>query len=293
MGELSRTLWSRIRGNNVVFKKDKECWQWQASGQCSKGDICSNRHDKNKRAKPTEQPAPSPEPSTPLDGEKSSESKEVPEAENHLGEYFACRARIILRVLARIHLVKSGIPQSARSTRKKELHIRGKVLVRTSQVEEQPSQRSKRNGDKSAVALLKRDKELGLCISGRGAAKIVIDFTEELNHAETNPTCSIHQSSVFRSQRKRPQSIAQQNLPRGSSSAQPQRSKIGDRSQEETEWQEHWAREAAWKLAKKILKLKEKHKNYIFSLTEKWCLPSVGTNAHNCHTSRCQCYTVN
>ena len=59
--------------------------------------------------------------------------------------------------------MKSGIPQSARSTRKKELQIRRKVLVRTSQVEEQPSQRCKRNGDKSAVALLKRDKELGLC----------------------------------------------------------------------------------------------------------------------------------
>ena len=28
--------------------------------------------------------------------------------------------------------------------------------------------------------------------------------------------------------------------------------KVEDRSQEETEWQEHWAREAAWKLAKKI-----------------------------------------
>ena len=47
-----------------------------------------------------------------------------------------------------------------------------------------------------------------------------------------------------------------------------------DRSQEETEWQEHWAREAAWNLAKKILKLKEKHKATFFSSTEKWCLPS-------------------
>ena len=47
-----------------------------------------------------------------------------------------------------------------------------------------------------------------------------------------------------------------------------------DRSQEETEWQEHCARETAWKLAKKILKLKEKHKATFFSPSEKWCLPS-------------------
>ena len=50
--------------------------------------------------------------------------------------------------------------------------------------------------------------------------------------------------------------------------------KFEDRSQEDTDWQEHWAREAAWKLAKKILKLKEKHKATFFSPSEKWCLSS-------------------
>ena len=54
----------------------------------------------------------------------------------------------------------------------------------------------------------------------------------------------------------------------------PNTPKFEDRSQGETEWQEHWAREAAWKLAKKILKLKEKHEAAFFSPTEKWYLPS-------------------
>ena len=36
-----------------------DCLQWEANGQCSKGDICSFRHDINKRAKLT-QPNPSP-----------------------------------------------------------------------------------------------------------------------------------------------------------------------------------------------------------------------------------------
>ena len=34
----------------------------------------------------------------------------------------------------------------------------------------------------------------------------------------------------------------------------PNAPKFEDRSQEETEWQERWAREAAWRLAKSILK---------------------------------------
>ena len=28
-----------------------DCWQWEANGQCSKGDNCSFHHDVNKRAK--------------------------------------------------------------------------------------------------------------------------------------------------------------------------------------------------------------------------------------------------
>ena len=50
--------------------------------------------------------------------------------------------------------------------------------------------------------------------------------------------------------------------------------KFEDRSQEETEWQEQGAREAAWKLAKSVLKLKEKNKATFFSPSENRCLPA-------------------
>ena len=40
----------------------------------------------------------------------------------------------------------------------------------------------------------------------------------------------------------------------------PNAPKFEDRSQEETEWQERWARQAAWRLAKRIVKLKMKNK---------------------------------
>ena len=35
---------------------------------------------------------------------------------------------------------------------------------------------------------------IGLRISGHGAAEVDLNFTEELRHADTNPTCEIHES---------------------------------------------------------------------------------------------------
>ena len=74
------------------------------------------------------------------------------------------------------------------------------------QVEEQPTKRSKKNGDKSAVAMLKRNRAtcyecllikyttIGLRIPGNGAVEVFIDFTEELRHTGTDPMCKIHKS---------------------------------------------------------------------------------------------------
>ena len=50
--------------------------------------------------------------------------------------------------------------------------------------------------------------------------------------------------------------------------------KFQDRSPEETEWQEQGAREAAWKLAKSVLKLKEHQRATFFSPSENRCLPA-------------------
>ena len=47
-----------------------------------------------------------------------------------------------------------------------------------------------------------------------------------------------------------------------------------DRSQEESEWQEQGAREAAWKLAKSVFKLKEQERATFFSPSENRCLPA-------------------
>ena len=54
----------------------------------------------------------------------------------------------------------------------------------------------------------------------------------------------------------------------------PYAPKFEDGSQEETEWQEQGAREAAWKLAQSVLKLKEHQRAAFFSSPENRCLPA-------------------
>ena len=54
----------------------------------------------------------------------------------------------------------------------------------------------------------------------------------------------------------------------------PNAPKFEARSQEETEWQEQGAREAAWKVAKNVLKFKEHERATFFSLSENRCLPA-------------------
>ena len=58
----------------------------------------------------------------------------------------------------------------------------------------------------------------------------------------------------------------------------PNAPKFEDRSQEETEWQEQGAREAAWKLTKSFFyNLKEQQSGTFFPPSENWCLPAPST----------------
>ena len=98
---------------------------------------------------------------------------------------------------------------------------------------------------------------IGLRISGHDAAEVY--SPEEHRHAEANPTCEIHKGYC----------TSHQNHQRS-----PNATKFEDRSLEETEWQEQGAREAAWKLAQIILKLKEKRNTAFFSRSENRCLPA-------------------
>ena len=95
------------------------------------------------------------------------------------------------------------------------------------------------------------------------------------------PTCR-SQSNVWNSQRllhvtpKIETKILRSNIfgPGEPHERSPNAPKFEDRSQEETKWQEQGAREAAWKLAKNVLKLKKHQRAAFFSPSEHRCLPA-------------------
>ena len=68
-------------------------------------------------------------------------------------------ARITSKELAPIHSVKNDILQNAYSASPRVLQIWKKCSYAHRQVEEQPCKRSKKNGDKSAVAMLQKHEQ--------------------------------------------------------------------------------------------------------------------------------------
>ena len=89
----------------------------------------------------------------------------VPEAEAQVEEYLDCPARITSKELAITHFVKSGTLQNACFHKTKSgCRFEEKCSYAHRQVDEQPSKRSKKNDDKSAVAILKITRQLG-CVS--------------------------------------------------------------------------------------------------------------------------------
>ena len=137
---------TKQRGQRILG----DCWQWQTNGQCSKGDNCSFRHDINKRGKVHHQIRLRILSCSRMS--KKHREPEVPEERVPVVECLDGPARITSKELAPIHHVKSGTLQNACSTRR----FGGKCSYAHRQVDEQPSKRSKKNGDKSAVAMLKK-----------------------------------------------------------------------------------------------------------------------------------------
>ena len=85
---------------------------------------------------------------------------EVPEARLPVVECLDGPARITSKELAPSHSVKSGILQYACSTsRRMDADLGKKCSYLHRQVEEQPGKRANKNGDKSAVAMLKKHEQ--------------------------------------------------------------------------------------------------------------------------------------
>ena len=159
------------------------------------------------------------------------------------------------------------------------------------QVDGQPTKRSKKNDGTSAVAMMKKHEPYD-----RTERPVVCDSSNTrqlgcvIQDVEPPKSSSIlRKSSDIRKPIRRvkfTKAVARHTDTRDQNPSlgyicpgephqrSPNAPKFEDRSQEETEWQEQGAREAAWKLAQSVLKLKEKNKETFFSPSENRCLPA-------------------
>ena len=179
-------------------------------------------------------------------------------------ECFDCHARITSKELAPIHSVKSGIFQNACSTSPRmDADLGENCSYAHRQVDELPSKRSKKNGDKSAVALLKSTRQPGCVFQDMEPPKSSSILRKSSNIRKpircVQFTKAVLRHANIRNQKPSPE-VSCSGDPHQRNHNAP---KFEDRSQEETERQERYVREAAWKMARCILKLKVKHKKHI------------------------------
>ena len=137
-----------------------------------------------------------------------------------------------------------------------------------------PSKKSKKNGDKSAVAMLKITRQLGSVFQDMEPPKSTTILRKSANVLKPI-RCVRFTEAVVRHANIRDQNPSLGMIcPGDPHHRNPNAPKFEDRSQEETEWRERCAREAAWRLAKSVLKLKKKKRATSFSPSENRCLPA-------------------
>ena len=286
-----------------------DCWQWESNGQCIKGDNCSFRHDINKRGKWT-QSNPSPNSFMQQNERKASRTR------SPRGRMSRWPCKDYLKRTCNDSFGEEWHPPECLFCKTKGgCRFGEKCSYAHRQVNEQPTKRSKKNDDKSAVVTLKKgdwhesvwEPVVNYVHDRSFRPDINRDTCHELKRGPTGRRSSSarHLGCVFQDM-KPPKSILRKSsdmqrpiqrvkftkaiarhtkirdqnpslgyiCPGEPHQRSPNAPKFEDRFQEETEWQEQGAREAAWKLAKSVLKLKEHERATFFSPSENRCLPA-------------------
>ena len=141
---------TKQRGQRILG----DCWQWEANGQSSKGDNCSFRHDISKRAKMT-QPNPS-RSSLMQQNERKTSRTRSPRGKSPSGRMSRWPCKDYLTgTCTNSFCEKWHPPECLFEKTKSGCRFGEKCSFAHRQVDEHPSKRSKKNGDKSAVAILK------------------------------------------------------------------------------------------------------------------------------------------
>ena len=274
-----------------------DCWQWEFNGQCSRRDNCSFRHDMDKRAKVTpSNPSPN---SFMQQSERKSSRTRSPIGRSPSGRTSQWPCKDYLRGICNNSFCERWHPPECLFYKTKSgCRFGEKCSYAHRQVDEQPSKRSKKNDDKSALALLKKgdwherrpvtdrsgkpdkrsDEKLGQKSSKRRSSDarqlgcVSQDMTPPKSILRKGSDMRKPIQSVkFTKAIARHTTIRDQNpslgyiRPSEPHERSPNAPKFEDRSQEETEWQEQGAREAAWKLAKSVLKSQERGSNILLT----------------------------
>ena len=137
-----------------------DCWQRKANGQCSKGNNCSFRHDKDKRAKSTQQ-NPSPRSSTQQNVKNASGTKS-PRRKSPSGKMARLPCKDYFKGTGTTPFCEKWHPPECLFYKSENgCRFGEKCSYAHRQVDEQPSKKSKMNGDRIAVAFLKNTRQLG------------------------------------------------------------------------------------------------------------------------------------
>ena len=208
--------------NQVTKQREQRtpgyCWQWKTNGQCSKGDTCSFRHDINKRAKTT-QPNPSPSSST------RQSVRNAPRTRSLRGRSPSGR---MSRLPCKDYLIgtcTNSFCEKVASSRMRVPQVREWMQIWEKcsnahrQVDEQPSKRSKKNGDKSAVEMLKSTRQLGCVFQDVEPPKSSSILRKSSDIRKPLRCVQFTKSRRTSCLHSRPKSIAWNDLPRWSSSA--------------------------------------------------------------------------
>ena len=297
---------TKQRGQRILG----DCWQWETNGQCVKGDNCSFRHDMNKREKVTpSNPSPN---SFMQQNERKPSRTRSPRGRNPSGRMSRWPCMDYFKGTCNNSFCEKWHPPECLFYKSENgCRFGEKCSFAHRQVDEQPTKRSKKNDDKSAVAMLKKDDwperrlvTTNVTIDQGNLIRRVIRSCDEDHLNIDDPmhenwvvyfktcrrrslfsgsaqTCG-NQSNVWNSQRLLRVTLKFETkipslgyiCPGDPHQRSPNPPKFEDRCQEETEWQEQGAREAEWKLAKRVLKLKEHERATFFSPSENRCLPA-------------------
>ena len=233
------------------------------TGCVRKETMAVFRHDMNERAKSTTAESFS-EIFFAAECEKMHREPEVLDAEAQVGEWLDCLARITSKELAPIHSVKNGILRKTCSTSPRmDVDLGKSALICTARLKNSLAKGLKRIMTKVQWLCWKFSRQWVAYFkiwSRRSLPSILRKSSNILKPIR----CVRFTKAAFRHAIIRDQNPSLGMIcPGDPHQRKPNPPKFEDRSQEETEWQKQGAREAAWRLAKNIFKIKREKYNSI------------------------------